>query len=552
MERNLCKKVLCNGGDLYPLIIPNKDSFGLGLMNPSIFIYKNKPIVNIRHINYTLWHSENEQMFNNKWGPLAYLHPENDQHLKTENFIAYLTDDFEINEYHKVDMTLNVPNPLWEFHGLEDARLVEWDNKLYMSGVRRDTTPNGEGRIELSEIEITNDTVKEVSRLRTIPPGKPTYCEKNWMPILDMPYHYIKWCNPTQVVRVDPISGQAETVFVSKNYIPNIRDFRGGSQVINWMGLKMALIHEVDLYKNYIGQKDADYYHRIVLWDNMWNIVDMSEQFSFMTGKVEFAAGMAFYQGNLLITFGFQDNAAYLLKIPEDKISEIFGLKNYMLERGVFNNNSLTMNNIYREVVIDNRYQQLLNVNKDDIVVDIGASIGVFGHKIRDNNPKHVYSLEPHTGIFKSLEKNLNNKTVYTNINKGISNTNEHFIISDITDEYSDKNINVEGITFDIFLSEYNITKIDFLKINCEGGEYDVFNETNRNWILKNVKKIVGEFHIFNDDHCKKFNYFKEKYIPHFNKVIALTYNNVNITDILYEDNFNKKFTYFTLHIDNR
>ena len=41
---------------------------------------------------------------------------------------------------------------------LEDARLIKWLNKYYLSGVRRDTTPNGVGRMELSEIEIDEDT----------------------------------------------------------------------------------------------------------------------------------------------------------------------------------------------------------------------------------------------------------------------------------------------------------------------------------------------------------------------------------------------------------
>ena len=150
MERNLCKKVIELGGDIVPLIIPNKDTGGTGLMNPSIFINDNEILVNVRHINYTLWHSENEQQFINKWGPLAYLHPENDIHLKTNNFVCFLNENLGIEKYHKVNMTLDVSNPMWEFHGLEDARLVNWDNKLYMSGVRRDTTPNGVGRIELS------------------------------------------------------------------------------------------------------------------------------------------------------------------------------------------------------------------------------------------------------------------------------------------------------------------------------------------------------------------------------------------------------------------
>ena len=34
-----------------------------------------------------------------------------------------------------------------------------------------------------------------------------------------------------------------------------------------------------------------------------------------MTGHVEFCVGLAEYKGDLLITFSFQDNAAYILKV---------------------------------------------------------------------------------------------------------------------------------------------------------------------------------------------------------------------------------------------
>jgi predicted GH43/DUF377 family glycosyl hydrolase len=42
-----------------------------------------------------------------------------------------------------------------------------------------------------------------------------------------------------------------------------------------------------------------------------------------MNGDVEFATGMCEYEGELLITFGFQDNCAFLLRIPLNKVKEL-------------------------------------------------------------------------------------------------------------------------------------------------------------------------------------------------------------------------------------
>ena len=53
---------------------------------------------------------------------------------------------------------------MWDFVGLEDARLVKWNETYYLCGVRRDTTTNGQGRMELSEIDIKDDSVKELKR----------------------------------------------------------------------------------------------------------------------------------------------------------------------------------------------------------------------------------------------------------------------------------------------------------------------------------------------------------------------------------------------------
>ena len=320
--QNLVKQVIQSGGSISPLIIPSDLTNGTGLMNPSIYVDKGKLILNLRHVNYTLYHCENEQLFNNNWGPLVYLNPENDIHLRTTNWLCELNDDLTIKKWNKVDTSKLDVEPVWEFIGLEDGRVVRWDDKLYMCGVRRDTKTNGEGRMELSELKKH----KEVKRSRIEPPNDPnSYCEKNWMPVTDIPYHFVKWANPTEVVKVDPETNTSETVILKDGVGPH-QNLRGGSQIIPYGDDRICIIHECDLWKNQLGQKDAKYTHRFVIWDADWNIKHISESFSFMNGEVEFCCGLAEYQDNLLITFGFQDNAAYILKSPKEVINKfIYG-----------------------------------------------------------------------------------------------------------------------------------------------------------------------------------------------------------------------------------
>jgi organic radical activating enzyme len=312
MVNNFVKQVIENGGSIHPLLLPSTETGGTGIMNPSIFIDGDKILCNIRHVNYTLFHCEGEQLFGNRHGPLAYINPENDVKLRTNNFLCELNKDFTIKTYAKIDTTKLDIEPVWEFIGLEDARVVRWEDKLFFTGVRRDTKTNGEGRMELSEI-VDN---KEIRRDRIEPPNDPnSYCEKNWMPVLDMPYHYIKWTNPTELVKVDRYNKTSETIHL-KNGFSNLQNLRGSSHIIPYKNKRICIIHECDLWKNKLNQKDAKYTHRFVMWDLDWNIEWISDSFSFMDGEIEFCCGLAEYNNELLISFGFQDNAAFILRMP--------------------------------------------------------------------------------------------------------------------------------------------------------------------------------------------------------------------------------------------
>ena len=327
MSENFVKLALENGGSIYPLIIPSTDLKGPAITNPSIYNDNGKIIVNLRNINYTLYHSELNK-FEHLWGPLSYIHPENDMHLRTTNYVAELNDDLDVVHYAKIDTSqFDTYQPQWEFVGLEDVRLIQWEGRIYGIGVRRDLDTVGTGRMELCEIEITENGVKELSQHRIPTPGdNNSYCEKNWMPILDMPYHFIKWTNGTEVVRYNIDTNTTEQVALKDWKDLGCIDLRGGSQVIPFGEYHLALNHETFLTKSPAGRKDGTYRHRFVVWDKDWNILKVSKRFSFLEAEIEFAVGMCEYGDDYLITFGFQDNAAYLLRVNKNFV------RNYIFE----------------------------------------------------------------------------------------------------------------------------------------------------------------------------------------------------------------------------
>ena len=330
----LATYALKRGGSLHPILLP-KSVLGneAGIMNPSIYSRDGELLLNIRHVNYILYHSEGKR-FPHQWGPLVYIHPENDVTLRTHNVMCKLDSDLNLKSADRVDMVLDT-DPTWNFIVLEDARLFEWDKKLYLCGVRRDCYDDkGKGRMELCHIEWDKKTKSWVELSRhpiPAPDGDGSYCEKNWMPVLDMPYHFVKWCNPTQVCKFDIEAGTTENVFKDESdRQPFEKDFRGGSQVIRINdNQRMAFIHETNLLRDPFNRKDGDYSHRVLIWDNDWNIVHTSRKFHFMGTfydhvtntdyNIEFVTGMTVHPetGDVLISFGWQDNACYILRMPQ-------------------------------------------------------------------------------------------------------------------------------------------------------------------------------------------------------------------------------------------
>lgn len=312
------KDCILNGGIIRPLITDSSILKGPALTNPSIYNDNGKILVNLRNINYTLYHSEKKK-YEHPWGPLVYIHPENDWKLRTKNIMCEYDDNLNPIWQRHIDTSSFPDKELWDFVGLEDARIVRWEGKLYICGVRRDLDTIGTGRMELSELEIGPDYVKEINQYRIPTPyNKESYCEKNWMPILDMPFHFVKWTNGTEVVKYNIDSNTTETVVLKDWRDLGCIDLRGGSQVLPYKDGHITLCHETYLTRSEQDRKDGIYRHRFIVWDKDWNITKVSKQFSFLQGEIEFAVGMCEYQDNYLITFGFQDNASYVLKISKE------------------------------------------------------------------------------------------------------------------------------------------------------------------------------------------------------------------------------------------
>ena len=239
----------------------------------------------------------------------------------------------------------------------------------------------------------------------------------------------------------------------------------------------------------------------------------------------------------------------------EEKIDE--SLNNQKNDFKDFNWGTQTdwyINSIKDEIFGQRIYERFFEVDPGDIVVDVGASLGPFTYSILNKKPKHVFCFEPCEEEFPTLIKNTLGHPV-SHILKGISSVNGLVDENKLFNSVMGTQNKMETITFKRFLELYDLPKIDFLKTDCEGGEYDIFTDENFDYIKNNVKKIAGEWHL-NERYYpgvkEKFREFRDKYLSQFDNYEVYSVDNVNIKWDLFNDHFIEYYTEVIIYIDNR
>lgn len=210
--------------------------------------------------------------------------------------------------------------------------------------------------------------------------------------------------------------------------------------------------------------------------------------------------------------------ADYLGMIKQDYV--VYELRNgvkYTLKSNTYDRN------LINEIWIHKLYTKKLNIEEKDTVVDIGGHIGVFSiFASKLANKGKVYSFEPSENfILLSQNIKLNNLTNTVAINKAVSDQTgkkTFFVCSEDSRlnsfyplKFEGKALTIETISLEDFIKQNNIDKIDFLKIDCEGGEYEILLNCPKE-VLNKIKKISMEYHYVNENkNGNKIRDFLEK-----------------------------------------
>jgi FkbM family methyltransferase len=149
-------------------------------------------------------------------------------------------------------------------------------------------------------------------------------------------------------------------------------------------------------------------------------------------------------------------------------------------------------------------------IGNHDVVLDLGAWIGAVSLYAALLS-QEVYAIEPDPVAFAELEKNVRqNPALPAKIkccNLAISNENAKFtlyarekygvssssLLPRIRDAKSD--VLVEGMTLKAFIERENIKKIDFIKMDIEGGEFELLPSLAGELKKMNLPTLYISFH---------------------------------------------------------
>jgi FkbM family methyltransferase len=161
------------------------------------------------------------------------------------------------------------------------------------------------------------------------------------------------------------------------------------------------------------------------------------------------------------------------------------------------------------EISINQDYdiQQNCLVDKDDVVLDIGANYGFFSLDSLSKGAKKIYSIEPYPEAYHHLVELSNKYPEIFPINKAVSSENGtlKFMVNKNTSSVNCLENHLEGSEdqyYGIDVESININtllenlpeKVSFMKVDCEGAELELFESiTNTN--LKKIQKVAIETH---------------------------------------------------------
>ena len=166
-------------------------------------------------------------------------------------------------------------------------------------------------------------------------------------------------------------------------------------------------------------------------------------------------------------------------------------------------------------IVIKKEYGKFFKSdNHEKIIVDIGANKGYFSLFAAMNRRNKLFAYEPIPATYEQLVANVAKNQINTiktfnfgvagaRTNRNFSFTTDTSIISSMVFTAGGQTVTIQCVTLGDIFTENNLNRIDILKIDCEGAEFEIFYNTPLTTLAK-IKNIRMGYH--NDSNVSTSN----------------------------------------------
>jgi FkbM family methyltransferase len=169
--------------------------------------------------------------------------------------------------------------------------------------------------------------------------------------------------------------------------------------------------------------------------------------------------------------------------------------------------------------IVKGDYLDLFPVEKDDVVLDVGATRGDFAQAISSYSPSRCICIEASPYFHQELSRNLKilnqarDKEVFVMVDRALTSIYDDKFVdcrgdkmwsdscpyideANIADNPSSHKYVSRTISLSTLFSSLSLDRVDFMKMDIEGSEIDIFlNDECFDIISKKVKKITAELH---------------------------------------------------------
>jgi len=247
-------------------------------------------------------------------------------YVHTRSLLCELDQNMKRVSVRELENPPSAPNS--RIQGIEDVRIYQdrlLDENTYGVGTRHD------GSEDRPQIYVC--AWKESKLIFCNLLSEPGRTEKNWLPIMNQHAERPQTgSSPCILYSTGPeltLRDGGRGVYYKDQIPMNTHDFRGSSNVIPYLGGWLWIIHQVAVLPNETKRK---YLHRLC-WsrgNQDGPTIDgfrTSFPFCFDKAQIEFCSGACVAaDGSLLITYGIEDNYAFLAAVDEKVVASMLGI----------------------------------------------------------------------------------------------------------------------------------------------------------------------------------------------------------------------------------